>query len=114
MHFALTLSPLLRSVLRHSAVDELPPHLQRQEDAEEVVFHRQDSRLINPVPENKLKHHLPPHSSTALLFTDPDGYGQRLVTCHHRSDIDKPTAAGRLDVEPDAVLGHVRRLLLQS
>ena len=33
------------SVAIPSAVDELPPHLQRQENAEEVVLHRQDSGL---------------------------------------------------------------------
>lgn len=59
---SLTLSFLLWSVLRYSAVDELPPHLQWQENVEEVVFHRQDSRL-NSVQRTRQ------HSTTQLFFS---------------------------------------------
>lgn len=65
MHFLWHYPFLLWSVLRYSAVDELPPHLQWQENAEEVVFHRQDSRL-NFSSENKTTLH-----HTALLFIVP-------------------------------------------
>ena len=51
---SLTLSFLLWSVLRYSGVDELPPHLQWQENAEEVVFHRQDSWLNSVEKETTL------------------------------------------------------------
>lgn len=78
MHFLWHYIFFLWSVLRCCAVYELPPHLQRQENAEEVVFHRQDSRL-NSVqrakqhPNTQLFSPLIPMdmSSSSPVITDP-------------------------------------------
>ncbi len=89
--FSNTLSYIVWSVLRYFSVDELPPHLQWQEDTEEVVFHRQDSWL-NSAVHSSLKRsiillswsHHPKFSQMDLsnsspVITDPVAISQQLL-----------------------------------